>query len=474
MKKYNFKKKKILKISNTKTKYNILSKISWILSVILVILIWFWFTKQISKIEFNLDWILWLAWFDLDISQLTTTTPIQKTPEWKTNILIIWKDDEWDWVASLTDSIILASINYDKNFVSMLSIPRDLYVEFPSWWSWKINEALFRWYNRWWRKLENWISELKQVVEKITWQEVNYYVSLNFNGFIEIIDILWWIEIDVPNSIVDTSYPWPNHSYQTFRINAWLQTLNWETALKYARSRKTTSDFDRSLRQQLIMKAVRDKVISLDLLTSPTRIKSMFDAINKNVKTDLEFSQILSLGMYWKDIPRENIFSSNINNSCFENPDRCDKWWILYTPLRSDFNWLSVLLPYWANKNNLNNYNSILLYSSIIFDYPKTFEENLKINILNSTTVPWLAWNLVNNLKRLWFNTNTNSIWTIRWNVYTNSKIYYSDKVKPETVKALELFILWWSENVEVMPKYWSWGYDIEIVIWADYRFFNF
>gem|GEM_PF-2087538 len=49
------------------------------------------------------------------------------------------------------------------------------------------------------------------------------------------------------------------------------------------------------MRQQLIIKAVRDKVISLDLLTSPIKIKAMYDAISKNVNTNLEFSQLLSL-----------------------------------------------------------------------------------------------------------------------------------------------------------------------------------
>jgi len=472
-----FKKQKIINLKKSnkkKSKLNIISKISWIIAAFLVLIIWYWIVKQIWNLEFSLDGLLNIAWFDINIEELKTQTPIKKSPEWKTNIIILWRDVDQDDFIWLTDSIIFASINFDKDHVTMLSIPRDMYVEFSDWNSWKINEAFYRGYKRW-KSIESWIKEISYVVERITWEEINYYVTLDFNWFIEIIDILWWIEIDVPHAIVDNYYPGPNYSYQTFRISAWLQNLDWETALKYARSRKTTSDFDRSMRQQLIIKAVRDKVISLDLLTSPIKIKAMYDAISKNVNTNLEFSQLLSLWMYVKNIPRDNIYSFNLNNSCFENNESCSIWWIMYDGIRSDFNWMSVLLPYWANKFNLSNYNNTQIFTNIILNHPKAFDENLQIHILNSTNVPWLAWNLALRLKRFWFNVpSNNATWNIRWNTYSNSKIYYSSDVKPETVKALELIIFGWSENIESMPKYSNNPNNkIEIVIGSDFKILN-
>ncbi len=106
--------------------------------------------------------------------------------------------------------------------------------------------------------------------------------------------------------------------YTTFSIKKGLQTLDGQTALKYARSRHSTSDFDRSRRQQLVIKAVKEKLFSMNILTSPTKIKSLYYAIISHIKTDLTLAQLVSLGLFAKDIPTENILAFNLNDSCFQ------------------------------------------------------------------------------------------------------------------------------------------------------------
>lgn len=485
-----FKKKKIWKTNikklinlwkwfkNLKKQKNILSISIWIFGIFFIILVWYWFTSQISKMKFDLDFILNMTWFDLTFEELSKNTNIKKSQDWKTNILIIgrwWQENE---APELTDSILLASINYEKQSVSIFSVPRDLYVEFPTSWAWKINEVYFRWIKKFQDEIL-WINTLKEVLTKITWEEIHYFINLDFKWFRQIIDTIWGIDINIPETIIDTTYPGPNWWYQTFSIKAWPQIIDWETALKYSRSRHSTSDFDRSLRQQLIIKSIRDKVLSIWLLSSPSKIKSLFSILKKNILTDIDISQIINLSLFLKDIPRENIVSSNLNDSCFYWSDVCEKWWFLYVPLRADFNWASVLLQNWATKWNPSNYDSLIKYTNLVFNHPLIYKENLKIWVFNATKEPWLATWVAQNLKKYWFNIPAyNSVWNIRNEIFEKSKIFYTTWswwTKPETIKALELFIFWWSQEVDILPKI-SKDDDvkIQIIIWNDYKFLNF
>ncbi len=464
-------------IKSNETKSSFI-KLFLLVSLVIISLFWFWILKQISNIKFDLDSIIGFAWFDLKFNEIQNESTIKKSTDGKTNILIIgrwWQEND---APELTDSILVASINYDKKSVSMFSVPRDLYVEYPTGWAGKINETYFRGLRKYKDEFE-WINTLKEVLTKITGEEIHYFVNLDFDGFRKIIDTVWWIDIDVPEAIVDTTYPGPNWSYQTFKIEAWAQTLDGATALKYARSRHSTSDFDRSLRQQLIIKAIREKALSLELITSPSKIKSIYSIVNDHILTDLDLSQMIQLALFVKDIPKENIVSSNLNDTCFYGSSVCEKGGFLYVPLRADFGWASVLLQDGGTKTNPSNYSKLIQYTNLVFNYPLTYSENLKVNIFNATGVWWLANEVANSLKKYGFNIpSKNSVWNTSWDKYEKSKILYSTGswwVKPETVEALELFIFWGSENVESLPKY-STDSDvqIEIIIGNDYKFLNF
>lgn len=446
--------------------------------VFIIILVWFWILKQVSNVKFDMDNILNFIWFDLKFSDITKNSNIKKSIDGKTNILIIGRWWEENDAPNLTDSILIASINYEKKSISMFSVPRDLYVKYPTSGGWKINETYARERNINGKDID-WIKWLSDVLSKITGEEIHYYLNLDFEWFRKIIDTIGWIDINVPQAIVDTTYPWPNWWYQTFSIKAWPQTLDWSTALKYARSRHTTSDFDRSIRQQLIIKAIREKILSLWLLTSPSKIKSIYAIIKEHIVTDLDISQIIGLAMFARDIPKENIVSSNLNDTCFYWSTVCEKWWFLYVPLRADFGWAAVLLQEWATRSDPSNYDKLVKYTNIVFNYPLVYSENLKINVFNSTKIWGLANEVADNLKKYWFNIpSKNSVWNTSWDKYEKSKILYTTWTwtkKPETVEALEMFIFGWSQKVEKLPKYSKDNdVDIEIIIWDDYKFLNF
>lgn len=486
-----FKKKKISKnktidISNlikiqkwfieSKSKTSIFTVIIWAISVCFIIIIWLGFTAQISTLRFDMNSLFGFIGVNFNFDEIKSSN-IKKSDDGKTNILIIWRWWKENDAPDLTDSIIIASLNYDKKMVSMFSIPRDLYIDYPTGYKGRINEAFSRGKRKTGKEIDG-ISSLKEVVKKITGEDIHYYINLDFAGFRKIIDTLWWIDVNVPKAIVDTSYPGRTH-YEVFKINAWPQTLDGITALKYARSRHSTSDFDRSLRQQLIVKAIREKVLSLGILTSPGKIKSLYSILKQHITTDFDVSQIINLAMYIKDLPKENLVSSNLNDTCFYGSSVCEKWGFLIIPERSQFWWAAVLLQEGGSYNNLSNYTSIEKYTNLVFNYPKIYTENLKINVFNATKVWWLANEVADSLKRYWFNIpDKNSVGNTAGEKYPKSKILYttgSGGTIPETVEALELFIFGWSQKVEKLPKY-SKENDvkIEIIIWDDYKLLNY
>lgn len=433
----------------------------WLLSIILIFLLGLIMIKQVSNFSFMIDS---LVSYTKDLWKLP-----QSDPEWKTNILVLGKWWWWHEAPDLTDTIMLVSVNFSKNIVSMLSIPRDLYVEYDEYKAWKINEMFF-YYKRIWLSDKEAIEKLKSKVSEITWEDINYYLWVDFKWFIKIVDTIWGVEVDVPEKLVDHTYPDSNWGYQTFRVNKGLQLMDWNTALKYARSRHSTSDFDRSLRQQLIISAIKEKVTSLGYLTSPSKVKWLFLALKENINTSFSNSEMINLALYLKKIPKENIISSNLNDTCFYWSDICQKWWFLYTPIRENFNNLSVLLPNWADKLDPSNYTSIQKYTNLVFNYPEIYIENYPINIYNSTRNIWLATSYSENLKRYGFNIKW--IWNARDKVFTKSKIIYNwISSESNTIEALKMFIFGWSQKYPQAMYSKDPNIKIEIVIWEDYKY---
>ena len=138
----------------------------------------------------------------------------------------------------------------------------------------------------------------------------------SFQAFIQFVDAIGGLEIDIPYNISDPLYPDMNYGYDPFYIRAGLQTLDGITALKYARTRHGDSDFQRAQRQQLVLYAIRDRLLDADnlpqlIIQSP----SLWAALQDNVFTGLTLDQIIQLGLFLKDVPSENIHTGVINEA---------------------------------------------------------------------------------------------------------------------------------------------------------------
>lgn len=406
--------------------------------------------------------------------QITEETQIKNDAN-KVNILLLWR---WGWnhdAPNLTDTIILASINFEKQNINMLSIPRDLYVDYDVVWKdeeWKINWVYaYHSFNK--KSKQYWIKKLKSKITEITGEKIDYYANIDFNWFVEIIDTLWWITLTLENNFIDKQYPDGNWWYTTIFFKKWTWLFDWNNTLKYVRSRHSTSDFDRSIRQQQVITAIKDKLNAWYFLKSPSKIKELYDVLLKNIDTDIPFSEMLAIAYKVKVVSNFKVISSNINDTCFYWSATCWKWWLLYVPSREFFNWMSVLLLEWTQKGNISNYKKSKIFSDIIFNNSEFFEENYTVNIFNSTKTNNLASALTNDFLKFGFNIpSTNSIWNTS-EIYKKTTIYYnnieSDSI---TLKVLKMFFNW--DIVETRyPQYSKNNAKIEVIIWQDYLLKN-
>ena len=192
--------------------------------------------------------------------------------------------------ANLTDTMIVASLNHADNLVSMISIPRDLYVENEKvGWGTRLN-SIYEYVLDSSGDPDVAMKELETEIEKILDVDIHYYAKIDFQGFEEVVDALGGITIEVGETIIDDAYPaqaGSDYLFDPFYLEAGIQELDGETTLKYVRSRHNSSDFDRAAKQQQVLEALKDKALSMGVLANPGKIKDVYWAISRNFESDM-------------------------------------------------------------------------------------------------------------------------------------------------------------------------------------------
>ncbi|MGM9923438.1 MAG: LCP family protein [Bacillus sp. (in: firmicutes)] len=197
-----------------------------------------------------------------------------------TSILIIGVDDSDTRNYSdstRSDALMLATFNKKDKSVKLLSIPRDSYVYVPEKGDYtKINHAYAL----------NGAKSSIETVENLLDIPIDYYVRVNFYAFIDIVDALGGIEVNVPYEMKEKDSEDRNDA---IHLQEGLQTVNGEEALAFARTRKQDTDMLRGQRQQEVIQAIMDKAISASSLTKYTDVIA---AIGDNMKTNMTFNQM--------------------------------------------------------------------------------------------------------------------------------------------------------------------------------------
>ncbi|MCC7162224.1 MAG: LCP family protein [Anaerolineae bacterium] len=229
------------------------------------------------------------------------------------NVLLLGIDrregEEGPW---RTDTMIVATFDPQTKTAGMLSIPRDLYVPIPAPGAGenRINTANF--YGDSSKYPGGGPALARKTVEYNFAIPIHYYVLVDFDGFRRLIDALGGIDIDVPEAIDDPEYPTEDYGVMHLQIPAGRQHMNGDIALKYARSRKSTSDFDRSKRQMQVILAARDKALKINAIAqAPQLLAQLANAF----ETDMPPQQILALAPTIAQVRADNIKSRSIDLS---------------------------------------------------------------------------------------------------------------------------------------------------------------
>jgi len=240
------------------------------------------------------------------------------------NILLLGMGGKNHDGAYLTDTIMLVSIKPSTNQISMISIPRDMTVP--------VSDGS-------WRKINsiNATAEAKTpgsggpataaALSELLGTPITYYIRADFDGFMNIIDEIGGVDVNVANTLDDYAYPIlgqednPDYyaRYQHLHVDAGLQQMDGSLALKYARSRHGVgaegSDFARAKRQQLILEAVKEKLLSTSTLLNPSKILGIMGQFKEHIDTNISVSDMLALWDAYKNVDHANLINKVIDNS---------------------------------------------------------------------------------------------------------------------------------------------------------------
>jgi len=248
-----------------------------------------------------------------DPAVVQAAPPVWNDPR-RVNILLLGIDQRAGEQGPFpTDTIILLSIDPAGQTAAMLTIPRDLWVDYPTGQTGRINAA-------------NIIGDQVQypggggpamavkTVEQTIGVKIQFYVLINFEVFTALIDVIGPVEVCPNEPIDDDKYPDGSYGYITIHFDAGCQDLEAERLLQYARTRHGDSDISRSSRQQEVILAVREKVLTTGgIIKLLPQALNLWESLQANFATNMTFDDMMSLAQKAESIPEENIRQSQIS-----------------------------------------------------------------------------------------------------------------------------------------------------------------
>jgi LCP family protein required for cell wall assembly len=289
----------------------------------------------------------------------------------------------------LTDTIMLLSLKPSTKEAAFVSIPRDLSVPVEGMGWRKINSI-----NAFAEKDNPGSGGLavNQTVGHLLNMPIDYYLTVDFTGFIKIIDELGGLRVFVDNILDDYSYPIlgrednPDYysRWEHLHVDAGWQQMDGALALKFARSRHGVgvegSDFARSKRQQKILEAVKNQLLSLNVLFKPKLIASMVEAYRDHLATNLSVMEMAKLWSLFKDVKSNQIINKGLDNGpggLLVDVTGEDGAYLL-TPASGDFSQIEYMVK--------NIFNSAPLETK-----QKITKEEAAIEVRNGTWINGLA-----------------------------------------------------------------------------------
>lgn len=281
--------------------------------LIIIAVLFLIFFGKVMITALNMSPFLFQIFFNKNID-------LKKTQD-RINILLLGVGGGTHQGPDLTDTIIFASVDPQDNRVTLISIPRDLWIPDLNA---RVNTAYS---NAEAKRKGGGILLSNAVIGKVINQAIDYTIKIDFDGFIKTLDILGGIDIDVQSSFDDYKYPitgkendscgYSNEDIETFiatssaeadiqekfscrykhlHFDKGILRMDGQSALEFVRSRhaegSSGTDFSRSKRQEQVIKAVKDKVFSINFLLNPAKVIGVYDALRSSIDTNVKKEEI--------------------------------------------------------------------------------------------------------------------------------------------------------------------------------------
>lgn len=270
--------------------------------------------------------------FKGNVFDIVQSKPLQADANGRSNIVVFGtaEDDEGGTHdgANLTDSLMIVSLDQKKKDVFMLSIPRDMWVQYAETCTvgnqGKVNATYFCASDDG-ADEEAGANALKDKMGDITGLDMHYYVHLNFTAVVELVNAVGGVDVTIesedPRGILDRNFDW-KCGYRCYFVNyknGQQVHLDGEHALALARARNASGgyglangNFDREKNQQKIIKALQQKAVSAGTLTNVGKVTSVIDALGRNLRTNFEVSEIRTLMDVGQAMKPENMHSLSL------------------------------------------------------------------------------------------------------------------------------------------------------------------
>ena len=381
--------------------------------------------------------------FKGSLLEIVQNEPLKMDENGRSNFIIFGtaEDDEGGTHggANLTDSILVMSIDQEKKDAYMVSLPRDLWVNYADT-CWvgnqgKLNAAYSC-------ASDNGEDEaagaaaLQAQAGEILGLDIQYYIHLNFTAVVEAVDAVGGVDvtIETPDSrgILDRNFDW-KCNYKCYYVNykqGEVAHLDGEHALALARSRNAQGgyglpggNFDREKNQQKIIKALREKAVSAGTLTNLGSVTGLIDTLGKNLRTNIETKEIRTLMSLGTDISSDSI----IQLSLVEEDN------VLVTT--GNVNGQSIVQPV----AGLHEYSDIRAYIAKSLSSNPITREGANVTVLNGTETAGAAQSTADSLTEKGF--TIDDIGNAPQGTYAAIEIYQiSDDKKATAAKLKELY----------------------------------
>lgn len=379
---------------------------------------------------------------------IPTAVPTFETLPGVTNILLLGSDDPLGNGISNTDTMIIVSINRNEGTAAMVSLPRDLYVYIPGWTMNRLNTAMLHGSSVGYPTGP--VGQLKDTILYNFGVPIHYYARVDFAGFKQAVDAIGGVEMAVSCRLEDWRLKSPEldpqveENWEIFSLEPGLHQMNGDLALWYARSRRTTSDFDRGRRQQQLLRAILNKGVDLDLLP---QVPTLYNTFRENVDTDMDIGRILQLASLAPSVRQNGVQHLYIIG------DQLQPWQVPDSGA-------AVQLPRWENMQKtferlltpslLNQANRVPIY----------------VEIVNGTTNPDLAVLAADNLA--WYGFIPVITPSEDQTVTTTTISYFGNNLKG----SLDWFVSWifhqQDSDIQLMSDT-AHDYEYRVVLGSDY-----